>query len=46
MVYGNPQDGAGADISINFGAQPFQFDPRKLVPGGSDLQLGWGINGR
>jgi hypothetical protein len=46
MVYGNPQDIDGPDISINFGADPFQFDPRTLVPGGSAMQLGWGVHMR
>jgi hypothetical protein len=46
MVYGNPQDSMGSDITINFGAQPFRFDPRALVPGGSAMQLGWGVHSR
>jgi PKD repeat protein len=46
MVYGNPQDSMGSDITINFGATPFQFDPRALVPGGSAMQLGWGVHMR
>jgi PKD repeat protein len=46
MVYGNPQDGEGPDISVNFGAEAFRFDPRPLVPGGATaLQLGWACTG-
>jgi hypothetical protein len=46
MVYGNPQDIEGPDISVNFGAAPFQFDPRSLVPEASQMQLGWGVHSR
>ena len=49
MVYGNPlDDNPGPDFTVNFGATPFQFDPRPLVPGaGADpFQLGWGPHRR
>ncbi len=47
MVYGNPlDDNRGPDFTVNFGATPFQFDPRPLVPGASaaPFQLGWGVH--
>jgi hypothetical protein len=48
MVYGNPQGTAppAMDLTVNFGASPFQFDARAiLTAAGVDttgLSLGWG----
>jgi hypothetical protein len=48
MLYGNPPDAplVGSDMTINFGARPFVFDPRaSLTAAGidaSELELGWG----
>jgi hypothetical protein len=48
MLYGNPPDApvAGSDMTLNFGARPFAFDPRAVLGAAgidaSALQLGWG----
>jgi len=47
MLYGNPVSSATTpDETINFGAQPFHYDPRAVLKtasiDASALQLGWG----
>jgi PKD repeat protein len=48
MAYGNPQGSAAPamDVTLNFGASPFQFDPRAILNGAgvdtTGLELGWG----
>jgi hypothetical protein len=45
MVYGNPTDTAApaADVTLNFGATPFKYDPRPaLGASASGLELRWG----
>jgi hypothetical protein len=48
MAYGNPQGSTAPamDVTLNFGATPFQFDPRAILStAGEDttgLELGWG----
>jgi hypothetical protein len=47
MVYGNPNEplAAGMDISVNFGATPFRFDPRPVLGArAAGLELRWGAN--
>jgi hypothetical protein len=48
MAYGNPQGSTAPamDVTLNFGASPFQFDARAILNGAgvdtSGLELGWG----
>jgi hypothetical protein len=47
MVYGNPNEplAAGMDLSVNFGARPFRFDPRPVLGArAAGLELRWGAN--
>jgi hypothetical protein len=47
MVYGNPRNEASTemDVTVNFGATPFKFDPRPLLgASASGLELRWGDN--
>jgi hypothetical protein len=48
MAYGNPQGSRAPamDVTLNFGAAPFQFDARAILNGAgvdtTGLELGWG----
>jgi hypothetical protein len=47
MVYGNPNEpiSASMDLTVNFGATPFRFDPRPVLGArASGLELRWGAN--
>ncbi len=47
MVYGNPHEplSTSMDVTVNFGTDPFKFDPRPLLGASAGgLEMRWGAN--